>query len=144
VVPADPSPVPARDDAPDDVKAPLFVYAFVNADTGRPVAACFSRPLAFEADAMSRYAGVPVRIIACAAVPSPDVLRAECEALEWATDALTEPIYHARRLDHYPRHCEIAERLERTNDTLRAMLQRMRSLLAAVTRDGDAKGGTTR
>jgi hypothetical protein len=117
-VSADPSPVPARDDAP------LFVYAFMNADTGRPVTACFSRPLAFEADAMSTYAGVPVRIIACAAVPSPDVLRAECEALGEVLEAENDAC--------------LAQAVAELRDTLTRVLRARRALLAAVTRDGEA------
>jgi hypothetical protein len=127
--PADPSPVPARDDAPEDVKAPLFVYAFMNADTGRPVTACFSRPLAFEADAMSTYAGVPVRIIACAAVPSPDVLRAECDVIAGILASVDDG-------NKGPGDTVMA--VLNAHAELRAMHTRLSALLAAVTRDGDA------
>jgi hypothetical protein len=121
-VSADPSPVPARDDALSMVWVERDEAGWVN----------------FSAFVTAMDRGERA---AWSRVPSPDVLRAECAALDVAAKALVGPIYRARRLDGYDRHRVEAERLEALRDTLSEMLKRMQRLLASVTRDdaGDAR-----
>jgi hypothetical protein len=123
-VSADPSPVPARDDAPE-------VHWTVEREDGRFLSALYpTRDPRWiqETDESMPHSGL--RFVPVTRVPSPDVLRAECEALE----ALTRN-----------RHSDSIVNGINVHATLRVMLKRQRALLAAVTRDdagdGKAEGG---
>jgi hypothetical protein len=123
--PADPSPVPARDDAPD-AWAPLVVWTPCDCD-GYMVPDAIYEPHSDPAEWAAIYdekfpEDAPHTYQAWMPVPSPDVLRAECEALESCL----------RILAGNGQHLSVRAR------ALRGLLTRQRALLAAVTRDGEA------
>jgi hypothetical protein len=109
--PADPSPVPACDDAPPEVLSIEWGrYGGMGWTMfGWVAGAAYETP---DGD----------RAVTYTRVPSPDVLRAECEALESCL----------RILAGNGQHLSVRAR------ALRGLLTRQRALLAAVTRDGEA------
>jgi hypothetical protein len=121
-MPDSPSPVPARDDAPDDV-----VWTTQPDDPNEYGHTWDTRE---EADVWARTAtdefDNPTRVVPLLRVPSPDVLRAECEALTNAIEDCTESLGDPDApLGTYEAHLA----------TLTRMLDERRALLAAVTRD---------
>jgi hypothetical protein len=120
VSPADPSPVPARDDAPDDAPELLGVIVRTNDGFGQRIVDAFSVLAAWRLFLLQS----DERRVLYARVPSPDVLRAECEALGEVLEAENDAC--------------LAQAVAELRDTLTRVLRARRALLAAVTRDGEA------
>jgi hypothetical protein len=126
----------ARDDAPD-AGAPLVVWTPCDCDgymVPDPIYEPHSDPAEWAAIYDEKFPeDAPHTYQAWVRVPSPDVLRAECEALANAIEDCEEYAGDPEGLLYRPEFGAILA-------TLRTMLQRQRALLVAVTRDDAGEG----